>query len=180
MPLFSLDIEKELLGEYWTNRYIISAADLAAATTYAAFYYDRERLVHSSNVLFTKYRVSDMNPLTDVYQIVQPNANGSRAFTTQEYMPLFCVVRVDFTAVGGGRPSRKYLRLPIYETDQMNGVLNTTYVSFIETNYSNQLVLDTSFVDVDGQDLNSGQVWPKVGMRQLRRGSKRKLQPIIV
>ncbi len=178
--LFSLDIEKELLGEYWTNRYIVSAADLGAATTYAAFYYDRERLIHSSNVLFTKYRVSDMDPMTDIYQIVQPNAYGSRAFGAQEYLPLFCVVRVDFTAVGGGRPSRKYLRTPIYEGDQLNGALAATYISFIETNYSNQLVLDTSFVDVDGQDLNSGQVFPKVGMRQLRRGSKRKLQPIIM
>jgi hypothetical protein len=44
----------------------------------------------------------------------------------------------------------------------------------INTNYAQGLVDLLGFVDVDGQEITSGSVYPFVGMRQLRRGSKRK------
>jgi hypothetical protein len=178
MPLFSLDIEKRLNGEYWTNRYILDRTDLGAATNSGGDILAAERTIHASFVEFTKFRVSDTVVNTDVYQVIQVNAFGQRT-QSQEYLPLFNVVRVDFNVAGGGRPSRKYLRLPIDELEQSKGILEPTYVAYIQANYADVIAGYTSYVDVDGQVIDSGRVSVNVGMRQLRRGSKRRLLPII-
>ncbi len=178
MPLFSLDIEKRLEGEYWTNRYILDRAELGAAANSGTDIYNAESAITADIVEFTKFRVSDLVPNTDVYQIIQLNSFGDRP-SQGEYLPLFNVVRVDFNVSGGGRPSRKYLRLPIFETDQRNGVLEPAFYTFVQLNYAQVIAGYTSYVDIDGQEINGGRVSPQVGMRQLRRGSKRRLQPII-
>lgn len=178
MPLWKLDIEKLLQGEYWSNRYIIEEASLATALLAAEPIVDAERSIHQTVVNFTKYRVSDMVLGTDIYQTVTINLPGLSTQSDQ-WLPLFNVVRVDFNTVGGGRPSRKYLRLPISEVWTQNGNLVNTFVSEIQINYADALIDLPQYVDVDGQAFSNASVSPYVGMRQLRRGSKRKLAPII-
>lgn len=180
MPLYSLDIEKFLGGEYWTNRYVLTAATLAEANGAAAGIYEAERAVHLSLVLFTKYRVSDFNPSTDHYFITQVNANGQGGSANEtQVAPLFNVVRVDFTTALGGRPSRKYLRLPIVNGNLIGNRLAPALIAQVTTDYLSGILATPEYVDVDGQSFTQANVYPFVGMRQLRRGSKRKLQPIV-
>jgi hypothetical protein len=179
MPLFQMDSQKVFQNEYWTNRYILNATDLATAVTAAAFIRAAEKAVHYDIVTLDKYRVSDMLPGTDVYQVISDNVAGSRSTGGGDYLPLFNVVRCDFNTVGGGRPSRKYLRIPLGEGEQTAGVLAPAVITFFMTNFVTPLVSLGNFVDVDGQAFTTGSVHRLVGMRQLRRGSKRKQQPII-
>ena len=174
---YSLDIEKQSGTEFWTNRYILSNPSIESAILTANAILLIEQAVHSENVLFTKYRVSDLDPDTDAFVIVPIGEVGDRP-TVGDVLPLFNVARVDFPA-GIGRPSRKYLRLPIFEGDQANGTLTPTMVAFVNTNYGTPLGDIDEFVDVDGEPLGSGICQPQVGMRQLRRGSRRRTTPVI-
>lgn len=179
MPKWSVDIEKLLRGEYWTNRYWVKDDNMAQALISADMLYTSERAIHKNNVLFTKLRVSDGLPNTDVYQIVNLNTFGVQVPQGDE-LPLFCIVRVDFNTEGGGRPSRKYLRLPLNDVNMVaEGKLDTEFIGGIMEYYATPLVGFASYVDVDEQNIVSASVWPWVGMRQLRRGSKRKLEPIL-
>ncbi len=171
--LWVADIEKMLQGEYWTNRYIIRAADMAAATVIAGTIQGLEKTISQGDVLFTRYRVSDGQPNTDVYQITQVNNFGDRIDPPGTMLALFNVVRCDFTTAGGGRPSRKYLRGILTEGQVEFNTITPAMVGLVATNYVNPLVGLSGFVDVDDQEINAGSVYPFVGMRQLRRASKR-------
>lgn len=178
MGLYSVDIEKVLLGEYWTNRYIVEATTLTGAHAIGANIVEIEQTVHDDVVTFTKYRTSTTVEDDDAYFITPINQPGAEN-NAGDYLPLFNVVRVDFAAAGGGRPSRKYLRLPLFEPQQSNGALLPGVVTFLQTYYADLLAALEGYVDVDGQELIAGSVSPFVGMRQLRRGSKRKLEPVL-
>src|SRR6266508_3560593 len=62
--MWSLDIEKELGGETWTNRYILSNPSIESALLTAAAIWPIEQAVHLSAVTFTKYRITDLLPAT--------------------------------------------------------------------------------------------------------------------
>lgn len=177
MALFTLDIEKQLDAEFWTNRYIISAPDLQTATLVSATVLDLERLVHLVAVTFTKYRVADILPGTDLFNIVPINQPGQRGSVTT-LLPLFNTIRVDF-GVEQGRPSRKYLRGTLTENDIEFNTVSTVLRDFVLNTYALPLVAQGFYVDVDGQDITSASVFTDVQMRQLRRGSRRRTQPII-
>ncbi len=172
--LWVVDIEKMLQGEYWTNRYIVAAADLAAASVVGGTIMGLERGIHQPAVLFTRYRTSDGQPLTDVYQVSQVNSFGLAGETFTSLLPLFNVLRVDFTTAGGGRPSRKYLRGVLTEGDINFNAIAQNRIDFYAAEYVNPLAALNAFVDVDNQQINAGSVYPFVGMRQLRRASKSK------
>lgn len=175
--MLQVDIEKFWLGEYWSNRYIISATDVLAGSVIGAAIVAAERAVHLSMVQFTKYRCSDMVTGTDNFMTIPLGVPGLRGADTAA-LPLFCVARVDFSSQSG-RPSRKFLRLPIQEVEQENGALVPTCIAMLNTLYVQPLVDLETFVGPQGENLTYGAVYPQVAMRQLRRGSKRKLVPII-
>jgi hypothetical protein len=174
MPLYSIDIEKRYDGEYWTNRYIVLTPTIGEARADAQEFVTAERAVHNGMVLFTQVRTSDMDPATDSYFSDPINAYGTPNPQVDK-MPLFNVVRVDFAVAQGGRPSRKYLRLPLTESDQSNGFLTSTIIDFVLTNYVQPVLLIGTYADVDGSPISGGSVFPRVGMRQLRRARKRKI-----
>ncbi len=169
-----VDVEKLLQGEYWTNRYIVEAANLAAATAIGSSIAAIERAILYSPVLQTKFRVSDGLNNTDVYQIFNLNLLGLNAINTNTLLPLFNVLRVDFNTAGGGRPSRKYLRGCLAENVINFNTIDTPFLDFITANYVAPMIDLVGFVDIDGQQITSGSPYPFVAMRQLRRGSKRK------
>ena len=176
--LVSLDIQKELTGEFWTNRYVLDVPSLADAITPANFIVGKERIITIGDITFTSYRISDMVPGTDAYIVVPIGLQGLRVITSQA-LPLFNVARVDF-GVGQGRPSRKYLRGVLGEEDQESyGILVDASITFINTNYAGPVAGLTEYVDVDGQAITTGFCYGRVGMRQLRRGSRRRTEPII-
>lgn len=172
--LWVADIEKVYQGEYWTNRYIVAAPDLPSAVAIASQIVGIERAIYSNVILVTRYRVSDGQPDTDVYQVINVNLFGNMATPTTDLLPLFVVARFDFNTAGGGRPSRKYIRGTLTEGGIAFNTITPTTVTFLDTTYAAPLVALAGFVDVDGQEIVSGSVFPQVSMRQLRRGSKRK------
>lgn len=178
MPLFQVDIEKELGGEYWTNRYVVSAATLLEAATVGDSIVTIERNIHRTNVLFTKMRAADFVPGNDQFVIHTINGYGDLDIVAGQMLPLFNVLRVDFnTSIG--RPSRKYLRLPLYEGDIIDAAFNPGFLTTMDTEYCANMLLLAAFVDVDGQQFLSASAMPKVAMRQLRRGSRRRTQPVL-
>lgn len=182
MPLFQVDIEKSFLLNsvqtvYWTNVYHVNAADQAAATTAGLAIVEIERDVHYNSVIFTKMRARPA-VVGSLGNITSLNVTGDRAAAGLQMLPLFNTIRVDFnTAVG--RPSRKYIRGPIAETDQDGGNLVSAMQTLFSTSFRAPLLALGSYVDVDGEAFVSGQVYVPVQMRQLRRGSKRKTTPVI-
>ena len=169
-----VDIEKLYQGEYWTNRYIVAAADLIAAQSIGSQIVGIERAIHLSPVLFTRYRVSDGVKDTDVYIVANLNLFGTGNLDNAAMLPLFNVLRVDFNTQGGGRPSRKYLRGVLQENNIAYNDINAPALTNYNTNYATPLAALAGFVDVDGQEIVQGSAYPFVAMRQLRRGSKRK------
>lgn len=175
MPLWTVDIEKQLGLEFWTNRYILNSADLASATAVGAQIVTAERTIHTTDVNFNRYRVADLDPLTDIFTITPIGLTGGVTKST-DYLPLFNVLRVDF-GVEQGRPSRKYLRLPIQESQQVDFAFTPGFLAFVQTNYVDAMLGISQYVDVDGQNIINGAPKESVAMRQLRRGSKRRVTP---
>ena len=176
-PLWQIDIQKRLAGEYWTNVYHCVASTPASAQFVADELVTLERGIHMGNVEFVSYRFAAF-PGPSEGTVIPIGAFGNGAIAS--FLPLFNVMRVDFPATSG-RPSRKYYRQPVAEANQENGVWIPTALAGFQANFTNFAATPVSsqLVDVDGQLLQEGRISPSVGMRQLRRGSKRRLQPII-
>jgi hypothetical protein len=176
MATFQIDIEKNWTTEYWTNVYHVAATDLDDAKDQAELIIAVEQDIHNTAFTITKYRVSPY-PGPSEGSIVAVNAPGEGP--SGDMLPLFNVIRVDFPAPVG-RPSRKYYRNGLTEAEQANGELSDTardgYQAVVDGLTTNP---DIHLVDVDGQVLGVGNVFKAVGMRQLRRGSRRRTEPII-
>lgn len=93
-------------------------------------------------------------------------------------LPLFNVLRVDVTAAMG-RGGRKYLRGVLGEEEITFNTISPGAVSTYETMYCNVLDGLDYLVKKNGVELDDWSVFPQVGMRQLRRGSKRRVTPVI-
>lgn len=180
MAIYQVDIEKSLTAAgtntvYWTNVYHVQAADIAAAINTGQGIVTAEKAFHLTTTAFTKMRVQATSPLASSGTIVPLTGTGGRAGAA--YLPLFNVYRIDFN-VGGGRPSRKYIRGPFAQADQSNGAVSGT--AFTAANAYVTALLNLSVVcDPQGQVFVSGALFPQVGMRQLRRGSKRKTTAVL-
>lgn len=169
---FQCEIEKFFNGEYWVNRYFLEAADLAAAATITNSIIAAERAVTLTPVQFTKATTrttvqGDYNFITTII-----NGTGQRAAST-DMVALYMTVRVDFQAAAG-RPSRKYLRGVLQESDVSWNEITTALQSTVNTSYANVLAGLTGYVDGQGTELIAGGAQLKHSNRQLRRGSKKR------
>lgn len=178
MPLYQVDIEKNYLGEYWTNRYLITAEDLVEAEGYGSQIVSFEQIIHADGILFTKMRVSDTFENTDQYVSIALNTFGAYNVNEALLLPLFNVARVDFSPTAG-RPSRKYLRGVLTEDDINYNQIVTNRLNSIQTDYVAPLMSLVPFVDPQQSVFFRASVSPFVGMRQLRRGSRRRTQPVL-
>lgn len=176
MALFKVDIEKSRGTEFWTNRYVVDQANLADAFLLGEDIVAAERQFHPSEVTFTKYRASDLNPSTDQF-ITGPISLPGLLTPGNSILPLFNVIRVDFAA-GFGRPSRKFYRGILYESNTESGTILGALLASISASLL-PLVEGGNLVDVDGTPLSSVTPFSTIAMRQLRRGSRRRTTPII-
>lgn len=177
MALFKIDIEKLLGSEYWTNRYFVRTDTLANAVPQGQDIVDAERLIHSSLVTFTKLRASTADPENEEYTIVTLGVNG--LYNQTDLLPLFNCYRWDFTAVSG-RPSRKYYRGCISQGDFGGDLLNITSPAFesaIEALFAVGAT-GNGIVDPQEQLLTDAVRWPYIAMRQLRRGKRKRTEPV--
>lgn len=177
-PYWQIDIQKRMGNEYWTNVYHVARSDQAGARAAGEFIISNLEIpLHREMVEFVSMRVAPFPGPSEgtIYPIGeiggQPNIS---------YLPMFVVMRVDFPAPTG-RPSRKFYRQPVAEADQENGAFTTAaftaYQGVIQGFFDDPQ--SSGLIDVDGQLLASGQLQVSLGMRQLRRGSKRRVTPVI-
>jgi hypothetical protein len=176
-PFWQVDVQKRLGTEYWTNVYHCARSNQESAKLFAEGVIALERILHQNIVAFISYRVAPF-PGPSEGTIVPIGLFGTGG--TNTYLPLFNVLRVDFPAPTG-RPSRKFYRLPLAENAQIDGNIEPTLVAAYQVHVDNYFASPDSagMIDVDGQLLVSGRVMPPVGMRQLRRGSRRRITPVI-
>lgn len=174
-----IDIEKTAFDQTFTNRYLVNILpDEPTSGALIAALVAAEKLLAGDQVFFTRARHASLAPNDQDFAIVPLTGTGARAIAAGTYLPLFNVIRVDFLA-GFGRPSRKYLRGCLGEADQDNGNVNPTLLSNTVQSYVQAVTSRTEVVDPQGDDLISGIGHPKVGMRQLRRGSRRQSEPVL-
>lgn len=172
-----VDIQKRIGTEYWTNRYFLGVGSVGEAAGFVDEIVAFEKSIHSTEVIFDRARVSDGIPGTDSYVIIPLNGNGGVS-GSGAHVPLFNTVRIDF-GVGAGRPSRKYYRCGLGEGlmtgENWDNLLITDYQA-AATAFVNG---DVPYCDVDGQIIINATVMNQVQMRQLRRGSRKRNQPVI-
>lgn len=180
MPLFRTQVFKSIGGgKEWSNSYWIDAADITAADFMAGEIAIAEQSVHKGNVDFLRARTSTAAPGDNAFVVRVLNFPGSVPADVPQ-LPLFNTVRVDL-GVFGGRASFKYLRTPIAENEQENGLLAPSTATFIAENYvlamlslSANTPPETRLVDEDGNSFTSGSVNIRVQNRQLRRRRRRR------
>jgi hypothetical protein len=178
MPPFRITVEKYdgRSAEFWTNVYWGAGSTVLDFTADIATIVNAEKALYDGNTTITKVRVDDAVQGTDNYRTYVYNVVGTYApGAGNEFVAPFVVGRVDFET-GTGRPSRKYLRHCLYEADIAGMNLSAGAITRLNA-YATSIVGTAAIVDVDGQDFVSGAAFPKVAMRQLRRGSKKKLTP---
>lgn len=173
--IWQIDIEKSLGGERWTNVYFSNAASLAAAANVGTTIVNSEKLLHMNVVNFSQMRVRPYPALGAQGTVYQLGGTGS--VTAFDYLPLFAVGRVTLT-VAAGRPSRKYYRMPIREDEQANGIFIASKVTSVNTTLG-QMIQIAGLTDESGNAFVSATLVPEVGMRQLRRGSKRRATNVL-
>lgn len=179
MPLFIVDIQKKLAGFYWTNTYIVEAADIAGARDQARDIVEAERIFHSARITFDKFRVSTITKGDDAYISVPLDQTG-RFMADQVPLPPFCTVNVLFET-GANRPGRKY-----YRTLARNGDITAdfkwtqNYINVVTQALGNLLGGGSVILlDRGGDPIQTFVVQDAIGMHQMRRGSKRRARPVI-
>lgn len=174
---YVVDVEKAIGVETWTNVYYVAAASRAEALVDAAAIAQVERFIHCTDVTFTRVRVRQVSQLASAgsQQVIgQQGLFGSNA-----NLPLFVCTRVLFTQ-SDSRPSVKYLRGCAGATEAVNRFFWTTgYMNQVSTEYCVRLAQLTFLRSKDGAPFQSFVPQPKIAEHQLRRGSKRRLVPVL-
>lgn len=183
MPRFQIDIQKRNVGEYWTNRYFVRAADINIAHQAAnTILVPMEKLVHAAGVTFDRLRTSTTTPGDLIFRTNPLSGDGTLP-ANGNALPLFNVVRIDF-GVSEGRPSRKFYRSMLGGGDvagsfewvpSVLAAITSALTDAMESLETN----DTPLVDPQDQDLFGLTTHALIGMRQLRRGTKQRTEPII-
>lgn len=182
MPVFQADIEKRVGREYFTNVYYVNAATIveaaAASVRIAAF----EQYFHKDAVVFEKARVRTPAEGDDIFVNTPLGFLGLQVNQPAQQLPLFNVLRVDF-GVATGRPSRKYYRVLLNESDIESANVAQALRDVVTLRYGEMVAdlggLGVQHVDIDGQLVVNCVPQIPIGMRQLRRGSRRRTQPIL-
>lgn len=176
MPLYRVQVFKRIgvNGKEWSNSYHVRGTDLQTAVNYAQTIASAEVSIHKNNVEFVRARVSAASPADPSFSTIPINVFGAIPVTSGQ-LPLFNTARVDFE-VFGGRPSSKYLRLPLDENETQNAEVTQTLAGNIETLYIDPLMTlvpttvgGDGLVDESGNDFTSATVQRPIQERQLRR-----------
>lgn len=173
--LWQIDIQKSNETEFWTNVYHCDRASFSEAKDTALAIVAAEKTIHTQHVQFVSMRIRAYpsgGQQGTVFQL-----DGTGAVGASEFLPLFNVARVTFS-VEQGRPSRKYYRLPVGEGEQQYGVWTPSKITFLN-NLLTAMLNIPGLCDESGNEFVGISLVPQVGMRQLRRGSKRRAAPVI-
>lgn len=174
IPLWRIETVKELNGEVWSNDYLTDDLTIDDAQDLAAVLQTFERSIHSALVQFTYIRVSSYTKFDRTFRHLTTNLAGLQEAT--DYLPLFNTVRLNL-GTSESDPGRKYYRIPVPETQQVNGTLVGSYVAALN-GLANTGLVATSAIDhlvtPKGNRITSVTTYPNVQMRQLHRRRKKK------
>ena len=151
----------------WTNKYRLQTTDLGTAQTLAAAIMAMETAITKDVVTIGPYRLDEV--AGDGQVATGPAANFGGVTAGAPLIPLWNVVRVVFYDTAG-RPEQKYLRLPLAEDEQDDGVLTEALTDLVQTEYADPLSGELEYVGPNAE-AHSGafRVVPLVQMRQLHR-----------
>ena len=176
MPIYKVNVQAYVLGNYISNRYEVYAASIAAAADMAPDIADIQSNILPDSFYITKINVETPEKRDGIFWTQDVSIQGKR-HNTSALLPLFNRFRVDF-GVPFRRPLRKYL-VGVCEEDTADGDLTNVAIQLVDTQYS-QLIVGLGYVvNPTGTHITQGNARRQVGMHQLRRGSKRKARPII-
>ena len=154
MPVYSVTIEKTLssgisTGRRWSNVYHINEPTIVEAILHAPEIVDIEKTIYPDNVQIVRWSLRDpAAPGTG-----QSNAvfvEGTRGVGTPDtQLPLFVSVLWKFLPATG-RPSVKYLRLPLDESEITGGQVLSTLTDTISTSYAVPLMALPYLCDESG------------------------------
>lgn len=158
MPLYLCQIRKATQlygGRKWSNQYFHQTTTVTSALDWTlsvwtgmekAFHYDDcyAYEVYVNNTEDAPYSIGYSQPVTlaDAYGSLSAASSGQKA-------PTFVVARVDFP-VTASRPSRKFYRPPLRETDFDGDTLVGGFAAALNTALNNIGTIG-GFYDVDGQ-----------------------------
>ena len=173
MPVFQIDIEKRLNGEFWTNRYFTEADNLPVAVGSMDVFVAAEREFHGNAVEFTKARASSVQ-LGDTLFFTQVLGLFGQV-PLDDYLPLWNVIRVNFSILGK-RPHYKLYRGCLSESNTLSGLIQPAALETVQAALEALELINTSGT---GTALGTGVPESRIRMRQLRRGGKRKKTPVL-
>lgn len=176
MPIYRGIIQKNFFGEFLVNDYNISAPDMEAAMAFLETIAHYEAALFIPGIVINTLRVSSLPQGDNYFYTKAVNIPGTRTYTGA-LTPPFNRFRVDM-GVGFRRPLRKYLLIPL-TGDVNGGGLSSAAQTLVNTSYCQPLVALGCVVAINGTIVGSASVSERVGMRQLRRGSKRRSTPVI-
>lgn len=177
MPVYQLDLQTKVGNEYVSNVYHVVATSLATANDQGIALAN----IHAATIpafwSIDYLRTSTPTPGDEEFIATPLNIPGTRSVSGQQ-LPLFNRFRVRFQCASG-RPGVKFL-VGVAEVDVNGTDFETSAITFIETAYLQPIYDDTDLVlcRPDGTLFGAGALQRAVGMRQLRRASKRKT-PVI-
>lgn len=164
----------------WSNVYLVDTESLETATAAMALIYAAETAFHNEATTFDHSVASVWPDSGGVFISVPLNSPGDRA-DPADNLPLWNTLRVDLTMDGGGRPGRKYYRLPLGESDVANYVVNSGLLGDVKTTLDALIAdltsLGAPWVDNDVQTVAESLPNPRVQMRQLHRKRRRTVIP---
>src|SRR5215212_6017771 len=114
MPIYQIDVQKNLGTEYWTNVYHVTMTSFDDAVDAVPLIVNGERGIHYTNITFDKARVS-VYPVTGGVFTILPLAFAGELSGVAD-LALFNVARVEFQ-VPIGRPGIKMYRGALNEGD---------------------------------------------------------------
>lgn len=175
LPLWRIEIHKELNNEEWTNDYLTSDLTIDDAQDLAAVLQTFERNIHTTAVQFTYIRVSSYVKFDRTFRHLTTNLPGLQEAV--DYLPLFNTLRLNL-GTADSDPGRKYYRTPVPESQQSNGVFNPAYITSLNGLANTYLVATDALehlVTPKGNQVTSAVFYDRVQMRQLHRRRKKKV-----
>jgi hypothetical protein len=170
MPVYRVTIAKQLIdGPYalqpWSNVYHLNDSSMASALLHAPVIVDLEKTLYPDNVRIFRYSISDPAvPNTGTSKTISESGNRSTG-TVATQLPLFNCVLAKLI-VTSGRPSPKYLRVVLDESEVDTGAVVGTLITAIETNFTTPLVNLGYVTDESGNLITDALVMSKIQMRQ--------------
>lgn len=181
--LFRVIVQKLFDGEYWVNDYVLRAEDMDAAISGAGLIGTAEAAFLSSDATITSWRTSTLAPDDGLFYTSIEGFNGDHS-PNGTPLALFDAVRVDFGTGSFGLPGRKFYRAVLATSDLTGytGWSGPTYTLVSETIAALLGDLEanaTPLVNPHDVAFTGYVVKTHYTNRQLRRGSKRRVTPII-